>query len=643
MEDCGGCFDLRRRENIKFSHPDSPQTSQLNSIATHVSPLFVDYQSDEIHTLDQDIYETTLAMSLTMSTVRRRQTEAEKNLNRLRSVRPEKLSAMCKMHLSFLLDLDGAKLEELSSETTDNNKPDKKRGCSTPFSKKKGKGLFGSPVSEENVAQVYQLIEFLGRPENIAKEGLFRKNGNICRQRILKELLEQGHNNLCLDDGTFTAHDVAAVLKHYLAELPEQLLTEKHAEAHKQIFDMGRDVSESDRARIKDKQLKALQLLFHLLPRENALLLECVLDLLHKVAKVSENRMTSQALGTIFTPHLFCSRKLTPAELHTASMSSAKAVSFLVDNAQTLFKIPRELAVDVSNFWREMEDPNYNSNRPDSSEKNNNITRPKKWGSGPALNTLVCYIDRPVCQQADTASDTQVALAKLYAHVQAMPESAKKKKLLKQFNRASGNTQPKNKHTRSRTFGESLKKHFPVLHKHKRRGSNDPAQLTENLNWGLTKPILIEEVDDDKVTIIKCGNSPPTPNNNKEPKAKVASSPAVHIVDMRDHNTHKTNTRKRRSNEDMDRNVPFKKDNQENISTQKHPSAENEINYMNVNMNVRKTLYFTPERNKPIAMVSPITQSMCKASKSVQKQVLTPRSRKAMSLVQSPVDYESSM
>ena len=75
-------------------------------------------------------------MSLTMSTVRRRQTEAEKNLNRLRSVRPEKLAALCRMHLSFILDLDGDKLEELSE--TNDNKPDKKRGCSTPFSKKKG-------------------------------------------------------------------------------------------------------------------------------------------------------------------------------------------------------------------------------------------------------------------------------------------------------------------------------------------------------------------------------------------------------------------------------------------------------------------------------------------------------------------------
>lgn len=51
---------------------------------------------------------------------------------------PEKFSTLVKMHLSFLLDLDGAKLEEMFLETHD--KPEvTRRKPSTPFSKKKGK------------------------------------------------------------------------------------------------------------------------------------------------------------------------------------------------------------------------------------------------------------------------------------------------------------------------------------------------------------------------------------------------------------------------------------------------------------------------------------------------------------------------
>ena len=60
--------------------------------------------------------------------------------------------------------------------------------------------------------------------------------------------------------------------------------------------------------------------------------------------------------------------------------------------------------------------------------------------------------------EAAAQTDTQVALAQLYAHVNAMPESAKKKKLLKQFNKANGTGTPcVNRHKRSKSFGESIK------------------------------------------------------------------------------------------------------------------------------------------------------------------------------------------
>ena len=53
-------------------------------------------------------------------------------------------------------------------------------------------------------------------------------------------------------------------------------------------------------------------------------------------------------------------------------------------------------------------------------------------GSDAPLNTCVTFVDRPGSKQATAATDTEVALAQLYAHVQNMPESAKKRKLLKQ-------------------------------------------------------------------------------------------------------------------------------------------------------------------------------------------------------------------
>lgn len=64
-------------------------------------------------------------------------------------------------------------------------------------------------------------------------EGLFRKSGNCNRQKILKEKIskcEDIEKQLAL--GMFNAHDCASVLKAFLAELPEPVLTDRHINLH---------------------------------------------------------------------------------------------------------------------------------------------------------------------------------------------------------------------------------------------------------------------------------------------------------------------------------------------------------------------------------------------------------------------------
>ena len=78
---------------------------------------------------------------MSASDLRRRQTEAEKNVNRLRNCMPEKLETFCKMHLSFLLELDGSKLEEMFLEPTFTDNNNNRKKATTPFSKKKGRVL----------------------------------------------------------------------------------------------------------------------------------------------------------------------------------------------------------------------------------------------------------------------------------------------------------------------------------------------------------------------------------------------------------------------------------------------------------------------------------------------------------------------
>lgn len=69
---------------------------------------------------------------------------------------------------------------------------------------------------------------------DIMQEGIFRRTGKLTRQQELKTAVSQGLS-LNLNDGQFSVHDCASVLKGFLAELSEPLLTDLHYPAHCQI------------------------------------------------------------------------------------------------------------------------------------------------------------------------------------------------------------------------------------------------------------------------------------------------------------------------------------------------------------------------------------------------------------------------
>lgn len=73
---------------------------------------------------------------------------------------------------------------------------------------------------------------------------------------------------------------------------------------------MSHVVLETEKTKARSKQIKGLQLLFLALPPTNCLLLECLIDMLHRVSRISENMMTAQSLGTVFAPCLLCPRKV---------------------------------------------------------------------------------------------------------------------------------------------------------------------------------------------------------------------------------------------------------------------------------------------------------------------------------------------
>lgn len=334
----------------------------------------------------------------------------------------------------------------------------------------------GAPLTQEGICQVYQLIEYLGKEPSkfvlkhlnnaafvtltfvdICSEGIFRRTGSLSRQQELRALLNQGQP-LNLDGGRYSVHDCASVLKGFLAELPEPLLTDAHYPAHCQIAELCCNGNASAETRL----LRSLQLLLLLLPTENRVLLRDVLQLLNDTASHEpSNKMSADSLATLFTPHLLCPRRLSPEALHTDSQTLSGIVAFMIRKGITLFEIPPKLAVDIRAYFTQ---------------------NPNEKSPGPAANTVYSFVDRERTARAHASDPTETALAQLYAYIQSLPESSKKRKLVKQFNRQNGNGTPlqvqHGSAIRSKSLGDSIKRHifFNKTMKQQQQQRNDQTQ-----------------------------------------------------------------------------------------------------------------------------------------------------------------------
>ncbi|CAI9552128.1 unnamed protein product [Staurois parvus] len=299
---------------------------------------------------------------------------------------------------------------------------------SLSFLKRKEKGVvFGAPLTEEGIAQIYQLIEYLHK--NLRTEGLFRIPGNSNRQQILKDCLNSG-TDLDVDSGEFHPNDVATILKVFLGELPEPLLTRRHYLAHLKIADLMLFDDKGNRtgAPDKERQIEALQLLFLLLPSPNRNLLKLLLDLLYQTAKKQDrNKMSAHNLALMFAPHIIWPKNVTANDLQEHIIKLTNGVTFMIKHSQKLFKAPpyiREYArvyVGGSRTPSSKDDLDLPSSRPEfpflkSQKRSRLATSPSSSAS----------------QQDQTQQRTEQALRELFQHVHNMPDSTKKKKLLRQ-------------------------------------------------------------------------------------------------------------------------------------------------------------------------------------------------------------------
>ncbi|XP_063818423.1 rho GTPase-activating protein 19 isoform X3 [Pseudophryne corroboree] len=355
-------------------------------------------------------------------------------VEKLRHENPEVFTELVVSNITRLIDLPGTEFAELMGEV-DPKLPGQNGTTasffkSLNFLKRKEKVIvFGAPLTEEGIAQIYQLIEYLYK--NLRTEGLFRIPGNSNRQQVLKDCLNSG-TDIDVDSGEFHPNDVATLLKMFLGDLPEPLMTHRHYHAHLKIADLMLLDDKGNRTGVPDKerQIEALQLLFLLLPSPNRNLLKLLLDLLYQTAKKQDrNKMSAHNLALMFAPHIIWPKN---------------APAYIREYARLYFSGSRMLTskddLDLLPSDTRSEFPYVKSQKRD------------RLKSSPSSS---------VSQQELTQQRTEEALRELFQHVHNMPDSTKKKRLIRQFNKHNPGTPDVSagkKHTRSRSFSGMIKR-----------------------------------------------------------------------------------------------------------------------------------------------------------------------------------------
>ncbi|XP_074029769.1 rho GTPase-activating protein 44 isoform X2 [Leptinotarsa decemlineata] len=124
------------------------------------------------------------------------------------------------------------------------------------------------------------------------EEGLFRIAGSTSKVKRLKASIDSG----CLSDlipEYRDVHTLASLLKLYLRELPEPLLT----------FHLHKDWIEAAQMP-ENRRLQVVKELIARLPQENQDNLSCLFQFLSKLTKHPENKMTASNIAIVLSPNL---------------------------------------------------------------------------------------------------------------------------------------------------------------------------------------------------------------------------------------------------------------------------------------------------------------------------------------------------
>ncbi|XP_063084153.1 unconventional myosin-IXb isoform X3 [Cavia porcellus] len=245
----------------------------------------------------------------------------------------------CEHCLSFIWLMDKALLCSVCKMTCHKKCVHKIQNCCSYLSGRKSEpgaelGHFGvcvDSLTNDKTSVPLVLEKLLEHVElhGLYTEGLYRKSGTAHRTRELRQALQTDPAAVRLED--FPIHAITGVLKQWLRELPEPLMT------FAQYSDFLRAVELPG----KQEQLAAIYAVLELLPKANHDSLERLVFHLVKVALLEDvNRMSPGALAIIFAPCLLrCPDNSDPLTSMKDVLKITTCVEMLIKEQMRKYKV----------------------------------------------------------------------------------------------------------------------------------------------------------------------------------------------------------------------------------------------------------------------------------------------------------------
>ncbi|KAF1673568.1 Rho GTPase-activating protein 18, partial [Pygoscelis papua] len=214
-------------------------------------------------------------------------------------------------------------------------------------------GLFGVPLSvllEQDqkkvpgtkIPLIFQKLIAQIEEATLETEGLLRIPGVATRVKSLCQELEAKFYEGTFNWENVKQHDAASLLKLFIRELPQPLLTVEYLKAFQDVQSLP----------TKKQQLQALNLLVLLLPEANRDTLKVLLEFLQRVIDHQDkNKMTLKNVAMVMAPNLFTfhgfgSKTIEQSEFVMAA-GTANVMRFMIQYQKLLWTIPKFIVNQV--------------------------------------------------------------------------------------------------------------------------------------------------------------------------------------------------------------------------------------------------------------------------------------------------------